>query len=163
MVREQTASMEDYLEAIANLREEGKAVRVKQISQVLHVKMPSVTSALKKLSGEGLVRHEPYGYIELTSQGDKAAKDVVGRHKALSCFFSQALDIDPGTAEEDACKIEHVISRLSLERLTKFLEFTQACPLGEANFSKRYKYYLEHGDLPEECLLRISKAKKASE
>jgi len=163
MVREQTASMEDYLEAIANLREEGKAVRVKQISQVLHVKMPSVSSALKKLSREGLVRHEPYGYIELTSQGDKAAKDVVGRHKALSCFFSQALDIDLGTAEEDACKIEHVISRLSLERLTKFLEFTQACPLGEANFSKRYKYYLEHGDLPEECLLRISKAKKASE
>jgi DtxR family Mn-dependent transcriptional regulator len=134
--------------------------------------MPSVTSALKKLSGEGLVRHEPYGYIELTSRGDKAAKDVVGRHKALSCFFSQALDIDPGTAEEDACKIEHVISRLSLERLTKFLqftqacplgEFTQACPLGEANFSKRYKYYLEHGELPEECLLRISKVKKASE
>jgi len=163
MVREQTASMEDYLEAIANLREEGKAVRVKQISQVLHVKMPSVSSALKKLSREGLVRHEPYGYIELTSQGDKAAKDVVGRHKALSCFFSQALDIDLGTAEEDACKIEHVISRLSLERLTKFLEFTQACPLGEANFSKRYKYYLEHGDLPEECLLRISKTKKASE
>jgi len=163
MVREQTASMEDYLEAIANLREEGKAVRVKQISQVLHVKMPSVSSALKKLSREGLVRHEPYGYIELTSQGDKAAKDVVGRHKALSCFFSQALDIDLGTAEEDACKIEHVISRLSLERLTKFLEFTQACPLGEANFSKRYKYYLEHGELPEECLSRISKAKKASE
>ncbi len=163
MAKEQTASMEDYLEAIANLREEGKVVRVKQISQVLNVKMPSVTSALKKLSEEGLVRHEPYGYIELTLQGDKAANDVIGRHKALSCFFSQALDIDPLTAEEDACKIEHVISPLSLERLTKLVEFIQACPLGEANFPKRYKYYLEHGELPEECLLTISKTKQSSE
>lgn len=159
MIKEQTASMEDYLEAIANVREEGKVVRVKQISQVLNVKMPSVTSALRKLSEEGLVRHEPYGYIELTSQGEEAAKDVIGRHNALSCFLSRALDIDLTTAEEDACKIEHVISPLSLERLTKFLEFVQACPLGEACLPERYKYYLQHGELPEECLIKSPKRK----
>lgn len=160
MLNEQTASMEDYLEAIANLREEGQVVRVKQISQVLNVKMPSVSSALKKLSEEGLVRHEPYGHVELTSQGEEAATDVISRHKALSCFLSQALDIDPGMAEGDACKIEHVISPLSLERLTKFLEFIQACPLGQACLPKRYKYYLEHGELPEECLIRSAKRGK---
>ena len=160
MVNEQTASMEDYLEAIARLREEGKVVRVKHISEVLNVKMPSVTSALKKLSRERLVRHRPYGDIELTSQGEEAARDVMRRHKALSCFFSQALDIDPGTAEEDACKIEHVISPLSLERLTKLLEFIQACPLRDAGFPGRYKYYLEHGELPGECLARMAQRKK---
>jgi DtxR family Mn-dependent transcriptional regulator len=160
MLNEQTASMEDYLEAIARLRDEGKVVRVKHISEVLNVKMPSVTSALKKLSREGLVRHRPYGDIDLTSQGDEAARDVMSRHKALSCFFSQALDIDPGTAEEDACKIEHVISPLSLDRLTKLLEFIQACPLRDAGFPERYKYYLEHGKLPEECLARMSERKK---
>jgi len=52
--REQTASMEDYLEAIANLGEGRKVVRVKQISEMLRVKMPSVTSALKKLSEQKL-------------------------------------------------------------------------------------------------------------
>jgi DtxR family Mn-dependent transcriptional regulator len=160
MLNGQTASMEDYLEAIATLRDEGKMVRVKHISEVLNVKMPSVTSALKKLSREGLVRHRPYGDIELTPQGEEAARDVMSRHKALSCFFSQALDIDPITAEEDACKIEHVISPLSLERLTKLLEFIQACPLRDTGFPGRYKYYLEHGKLPEECLARMAERKK---
>jgi DtxR family Mn-dependent transcriptional regulator len=149
--REQSASMEDYLEAIANLGEGRKVVRVKQISEMLGVKMPSVTSALKKLSERELVEHERYGHIKLTPEGDKVARDVIRRHEALTRFFAQALGINRETAEEDACKIEHVISPLSLERVIKFIEFIEACPLGEANFPKRYKYYLEHGQLPEEC------------
>jgi len=149
--REQTASMEDYLEAVAMLRGKGKVVRVSQISRKLKVKMPSVTSALKKLSEQELVEHERYGHIKLTPKGDEVARDVIRRHKALTRFFVQALGIDRETAEEDACKIEHVISPLSLERVIKFIEFIEACPLGEANFPKRFKYYLEHGKPPEEC------------
>ena len=152
--REQTASMEDYLEAVAMLRGKGKVVRVSQISRKLKVTMPSVTSALKKLSEQELVEHERYGHIKLTPEGDKVAGEVLRRHKALTRFFVQALGIDRETAEEDACKIEHVISSLSLERVIKFIEFIEACPLGEANFPKRFKYYLEHGQPPEECLER---------
>ena len=154
MPKAYSPSMEDYLEAIAMLCGEGRAVRVSDISRRLGVKMPSVTAALKKLSERGLAVHERYGYVGLTSQGDNVARDVIRRHEALSCFFTEALNIDHKTAEEDACKIEHVISPLSMERLVKFLEFTGACPLGEANFPKRYKYYLEHGELPKECLVR---------
>jgi len=150
--REQTASMEDYLEAVAMLRGKGKVVRVSQISRKLKVTMPSVTSALKKLSEQELVEHERYGHIKLTPEGDKVAGEVLRRHKALTRFFVQALGIDRETAEEDACKIEHVISSLSLERVIKFIEFIEACPLGEANFPKRFKYYLDHGQPPEECL-----------
>jgi len=152
--REQTASMEDYLEAIANLGEGRKVVRVKQISEMLGVKMPSVTSALKKLSERELVKHERYGHIKLTPQGNKVARDVIRRHKALTRFFAQALGIDKETAEEDACKIEHVISSLSMDRLAKFVEFIEACPLGSANFPSRYEYYLEHGELPRDCSRR---------
>jgi len=150
--REQTASMEDYLEAVAMLRGKGKVVRVSQISRKLKVTMPSVTSALKKLSEQELVEHERYGRIKLTPEGNKVARDVIRRHKALTRFFAEALDIDYETAEKDACKIEHVISPLSMERITKFVEFIEACPLGEANFPKRYKYYLEYGQPPQECL-----------
>jgi len=158
--REQTASMEDYLEAIANLGEGRKVVRVKQISEMLGVKMPSVTSALKKLSGQELVEHERYGHIKLTPEGDKIAGDVISRHKALTRFFAQALGINPQTAEEDACKIEHVISPLSMERLAKFVEFIEACPLGRANFPSRYEYYLEHGEPPQDCSKRRVKKRK---
>jgi DtxR family Mn-dependent transcriptional regulator len=158
--REQTASMEDYLEAIANLGGGRKVVRVKQISEILGVKMPSVTSALKKLSEQELVEHERYGHIKLTPEGSKVARDVIRRHKALTRFFAQALGIDQETAEEDACKIEHVISPLSMERLTKFVEFIGACPLGSANFPSTYEYYLEHGKLPQDCLNRSVKKRK---
>jgi DtxR family Mn-dependent transcriptional regulator len=158
--REQTASMEDYLEAVAMLRGKGKVVRVSQISRKLKVTMPSVTSALKKLSERELVEHERYGHIKLTPEGDKVARDVIRRHEALTRFFVQALSIDRQTAEEDACKIEHVISPFSLERVIKFIEFIEACPLGEANFPKRYQYYLEHGQPPEECRERSESGEK---
>jgi DtxR family Mn-dependent transcriptional regulator len=158
--REQTASMEDYLEAIAKLGEGRKVVRVKQISEMLGVKMPSVTSALKKLSERELVEHERYGHINLTPEGDKVARDVICRHEALTRFFAQALGINQETAEEDACKIEHVISPLSMERLAKFVEFIEACPLGSANCPSRYEYYLEHGELPQDCSNRGVKEKK---
>jgi DtxR family Mn-dependent transcriptional regulator len=158
--REQTASMEDYLEAIANLGEGKKVVRVKQISEMIGVKMPSVTSALKKLSEQELVEHARYGHIKLTPEGDRIARDVIRRHEALTRFFAQALGIDKETAEEDACKIEHVISSLSMERLTKFVEFIEACPLGSANFPGRYEYYLEHGELPLDCSRRNVRKKK---
>jgi len=158
--REQTASMEDYLEAIANLGQGKRDVRVKQISDMLGVKMPSVTSALKKLSEQELVEHERYGYIKLTPSGDRVAREIIRRHSALTCFFAQALGIDRKTAEEDACKIEHVISPSSMERLAKFVEFIEACPLGRANFPSRYKYYLEHGVLPQDCSNRGMKRTK---
>ena len=152
--REQTASMEDYLEAIANLGGERKVVRVKQLSEMVGVRMPSVTSALKKLSEQELVEHERYGRIKLTPEGDKIARDVIRRHEALTRFFSQALGIDQDLAEEDACKIEHVISPLGMERLAKFMEFMEACPMGGANLPATYEYYLEHGELPRDCLRR---------
>jgi DtxR family Mn-dependent transcriptional regulator len=161
--RERSASMEDYLEAIAKLGEKRKAVRVKELSERLGVKMPSVTSALKKLSEQELVEHKRYGHIKLTPEGDKVARDVIGRHEALTRFFGQALGIDRKTAEEDACKIEHVISSLSMERLTKFVEFIQACPQGGTNFPSRYEYYLEHGELPQDCLNRRVKKRKLKE
>jgi DtxR family Mn-dependent transcriptional regulator len=158
--RSHTASMEDYLEAVAMLQGNDQVVRVSQISRKLKVKMPSVTSALKKLSEQQLVEHERYGCIKLTPEGEAVARDVIRRHEALTHFFVQALSIDRQTAEEDACKIEHVISPLSLERVIKFIEFIEACPLGEANFPKRYQYYLEHGQPPEECRERSERGEK---
>jgi len=154
MVKKYSASLEDYLEAIANLYRDGKVVKVRQLSRTLNVKMPSVTAALQKLSEEGLVVHKRYGDIKLTLEGDRAAQDVIRRHRALSRFFAEGLNISRGTAEEDACKIEHIISPITLERMIKFIEFIEACPQGEANFPKRYRYYLEHGKPPRECLER---------
>ncbi len=157
MVTGQTASMEDYLEAIAVLRGEGEVVRVKQISEALGVKMPSVSAALRKLSEGGLVEHERYGYVRLTAEGDDVAQDVIRRHETLRRFLAEILSVDPQIAGEDACKMEHAISPTTLERLAKFLEFVLNCPRGEPEWLKGFNYYLEHGQRTEEYLARCQR------
>src|SRR4030042_1310346 len=160
MGTEQTSSMEDYLEAVAMLRSRGKAVRVKEISQALGVKMPSVTAALRKLSEEGLVEHERYGRVKLTPGGDRTARNVFHRHEVLRRFLTDILDMDPTTAREDACRMEHSVSPATLERLSKFLAFVEACPEDKPPWLGNYRYYVQHGELPQECILKSARSRK---
>jgi len=143
VVKKQSASMEDYLEAIGVLSDQGKVVRANQISRALDVKKSSVTAALKKLTATGLVVHEPYGYVELTREGKRIAEGVIRRHQILTRFLTEVLGVDEKIAEEDACKIEHIISSVSTEKLTEFMEFVEACPLGKIRSPERYRYYFQ--------------------
>ena len=152
MPAQQSASMEDYLEAIAVLRREGYPVRVSQISKALDVKMPSVTCALRKLSEDGLVKHERYGHVDLTVKGRRIAGDVLRRHEALRQFLVEILKVDPDTAAKDACGMEHSISPDTAQRLGKFVEFVCHCPRGEPEWVKGFDYYFEHGERSEACM-----------
>jgi len=128
--------MEDYLEKIVMLTEEGEVVRVTNISRILGVKKPSVISALKKLSERGFIKHERYGSVELTVEGKRIAEDVLRRHKALGKFMIEVLGIDADTAWKDACKMEHFISPITLERLIEFVEIVLASPDGKSEWLK---------------------------
>ncbi len=154
MTDRQTASMEDYLEAIAFLRVGEDRVRVKGISEFLNVKMPSVTSALKKLSDEGLVVHERYGDVELTASGNMIAEDVMHRHEALARFLTDILGVDTETAAQDACAMEHPISPSTRDRLSKFVEFVLSNPRGRPEWLEHFGHYLKHGERPDVCLER---------
>ena len=154
MISEQTASREDYLEAIANLSEEENSVRVTQISNRLGVKKPSVTAALHRLSEDGLVKHKRYGLVELTREGRMIAEEVMRRHEVLFRFLSEVLDIDYEIAQEDACRMEHSLSPASLEKLAKFVEFVLTCPKGEPVWQKGFKHYFEHGERDRELLAK---------
>jgi DtxR family Mn-dependent transcriptional regulator len=151
---QQTASMEDYLKVIAILAEECYSVKVSEIAKALRVKKPSVTSALAKLSEAGLVQHESYGDVVLTAEGAKIGQDVCQRHRTLRQFLVEILNVDPALAEGDACRMEHVVSRMSMERLTKLLDFVLNCPRGEAKWLEGLNYYFEHGKRDEELLAR---------
>ena len=157
MVTGQSASMEDYLEAIVILAEEGKPVKVTEIGKALGVKKPSVTSALAKLSEAGLVEHERYGHVELTAEGERIAQDVFRRHEALRHFLAEILSVDPEIAAEDACKMEHSLSHASLERLAKFVEFVLKCPREEPLCLEGFNYYFEHGKRDEQLLARCQR------
>ena len=115
-------SMEDYLEAISTLKQKKDYVRVKDIAKEMKVRMPSVTGALKALTDRNLVRHEKYEYVELTEDGIKIADEIKRRHILISKFLTHILKIDPEIAEKDACKIEHSVSPITVERLIKLVE-----------------------------------------
>ncbi len=122
MTKEITPTMQDYLEAIGQLGSEEQVVRVKNIARELRVKMPSVTEALKTLARDGLIRHEKYGYVQLTQKGENIAEEIYSRHQTLFKFLNEILGVDPRTADEDACRMEHTISSTALKKLIEFIK-----------------------------------------
>lgn len=117
-----SSNHEDYLEAISSLQKEKGWVRVKDISEFLEVKAPSVNSALKILSKAGLVDYEKYGRIELSESGRRKANSVQKRHDLLVLFLTKILKVDPETAAKDACRMEHVISPQTHAKLVCFMQ-----------------------------------------
>ncbi|MFW6120310.1 MAG: metal-dependent transcriptional regulator [Petrotogales bacterium] len=152
-----TESMEDYLEAIVILTNKRKPVKVTEISNMLDVKKPSVTSALTKLTEANLVKHEKYGDVSLTEEGKRIGHEVYKRHQTLRRFLTEILNVDQEYADVDACRMEHVISKTSLERLTKFLDFVLNCPRGKAEWLEGLDYYFKHGKRSEKLIKRCDK------
>lgn len=139
-------NMENYLKAILVLAEEQGVVRVKDISRMMHVKMSSVTAALGALSKSGYVKHESYGYVQLTPKGNDTARDVHKRHHMLLRFLRDVLDVDSQMAEKDACGMEHAISPHTLKRLERFVGFMELDPKGQIrNCLAQFREYSSSG------------------
>lgn len=116
-----TGSLEDYLEIIYVLSENKGEVRLTDIATSLNCSKPSVSKALALLKTKNFINQERYSSITLTDKGYKTAKEIYFRHKTLVDFFKNTLGVDEEIAQEDACKIEHVISHESLNRLIKYM------------------------------------------
>lgn len=147
-----TAVMEDYLEAIFDLDRSKKVVRVKDIAKRLDVKMPTVTSMLKTLSKRGMVDYEKYEYVELTPDGAEVGREMRRRHEILRRFLTQVLKIERSVADDEACKMEHTLSGETLESLTDFMDFIQACPRAGQGWLVHFQEYRRHGHMPEKCI-----------
>ena len=113
--------MENYLETVLALEEEHAHAHVRDIAAKIKIKMPSVTEALNKLKKMGLVNYNRYDAVTLTARGKALARRFMKDHRTLARFFCEVLQVDVAVAEQDACRIEHVISRQTLKRLEAFL------------------------------------------
>ena len=112
-------SSEDYLETILILREQNGNVRSIDIVNKMNYSKPSISIAMKKLKSEGMVEMDLNGYITLTAKGEEVAKRIYSRHKLLEkCLV--AIGVDPDTAEEEACRIEHVIDDDTYDKINAF-------------------------------------------
>ncbi|MCB2199420.1 metal-dependent transcriptional regulator [bacterium] len=120
---ELSSNMEDYLETIYLQDLEGQAAKVKNIADAMGVSKPSVTEALSVLQDRGLVLHQKYGDIELTEKGRVTAEDIYYRHQLFHDFFLNILGVSEEQAEDDACKVEHLVSDETTKRVEALLEY----------------------------------------
>jgi len=146
-----TASLEDYLEAIFQIIAEKQAVRPKEIARRLQVSNASVTGALRALGDKALINYIPHDVITLTDQGKMAAKDVVRRHEVLRDFFVKVLAVDALAADQAACRMEHSIPKVILERFIQFAEFIEVCPRGGSKWITGFKHHCDEGNRQDHC------------
>ncbi len=114
-----TQSLEDYLETIHILICDTGSACVRDVAKTLSVKMPSVVKAIHELKKMELVKQEPYGPIELTEKGRRLAHGVLDKHELLRGFLMK-LGVCRKIADRDACRMEHILSAETLDRIREF-------------------------------------------
>ena len=119
--QQMTQSLEDYLEAIFVIIKSGKSACVRDVAKHLNVKMPSVVKAIHELKKLELASQEPYGPIELTPKGKRAASAILSRHTLLRDFLEK-LGVSRKTADNDACLMEHILSAETLDKVRSYLQ-----------------------------------------
>lgn len=117
-----TQSLEDYLKNIYLIINEKKVARVKDISEHMNVKKPSVINAVKELQNRGLVIHEHYGYIDLTDEGIKQAESITKKMELVKRYLIEVLHVSEANAEKDSCEMEHILSKETLDRIADHFE-----------------------------------------
>ncbi|MDA3730603.1 metal-dependent transcriptional regulator [Niameybacter massiliensis] len=114
-------SAENYLETIFMLSKKLPVVRAVDIANELGFKKSSVSTAMKNLRENQHITVTDAGYISLTESGTAIAEMIYERHEVLS-YWLQHLGVEEHIALEDACKIEHVISKESFEAIKKSIK-----------------------------------------
>ncbi len=150
-----TQSLEDYLETIYMIIKDKNVVKPKDISLRLNVSQASVTGALRSLAVKKLILYSPYEPIELTSTGLKKAREILRRHELLRTFFTKVLLVDHQIADETACKMEHVIPKVILERLAQYIEYIENCEKKTFEWIEKSGYKCIDKKGCEECSMDV--------
>lgn len=120
MALRKNESLEDYLECILILGDKKPVVRGVDIAAEMGFKKSSVSVAMKNLREKGYITVSEEGYISLTETGKQIADMIYERHRLLTEWFVK-IGIDPKTAADDACKVEHDISKESFDAIKKYI------------------------------------------
>ncbi len=115
-----TPSNEDYLETIYLLSLDTNSVKSVRIAESLNVSRPAVNKAMNELLSMGFIHKSSYSEVSLTEMGLSHAKAIYSRHKIIKAGLI-AIGVSEETAEKDCCKIEHVVSEETVEKLISFL------------------------------------------
>ena len=109
-------SGEMYLETILMLKNKNQYVRSIDIANTMNYSKP-----IKLLKESQLIIVDQKGYIDFTAEGRKIAENVYNRHTTLTQFLIN-LGVGEKQAEDDACRLEHIVSEETYQCIQKFLK-----------------------------------------
>ncbi|MDO6675276.1 metal-dependent transcriptional regulator [Tenacibaculum sp. 1_MG-2023] len=121
---------ENYLKALFYLSNEKREVSVNELSKQLDIKMPTVTSMMKKLAGKKLVSYEKYKPIRLTVLGQNKAVAVIRKHRLTEMFLVEVMSFGWEEVHDIAEQIEHVDSPIFFKKMDEILGYPSFDPHG---------------------------------
>jgi DtxR family Mn-dependent transcriptional regulator len=125
-----TATVEDYLQEIYNLLEDGRPVIGARLAERIGVTAPTASATLQRMQRDGLVVADDHKDIHLTDKGREAAESIKRRHFLAERLLVDILGLDWAAAHEEAHRIEHAVSPLVEERINALLGNPTTCPHG---------------------------------
>jgi len=147
-----THSAAHHLVAIHELLEEYGYARVSDVARLLEITRGSASITLKGLKGRDLVVEDDRRFLGLSPRGEQIARSVIAKKRIMKKFFVEALGIDETVADVDTCKIEHLISNETAERVTRFMRFLDSNESVARSFLEAYHGFDEPcGGEPSDC------------
>ena len=126
----QTQAVEDYLKTIYELQCQEGTVSTSSLANEMDVTAASATGMIKKLAKLKLVLYEPYQGVELTESGKEIALEVLRHHRLIERYLSEALGVPWDQVDEEAEKLEHILSDELETRMDAFLGYPKTDPHG---------------------------------
>ncbi len=124
-------TIEDYLKAIYKLQKGREKVTTSAISEWLQLSNATVTSMMKNLAKQKLVKHISYHGVVLTDAGKEIAVKVIRRHRLVELFLKEVLELEWDKVHDEAEKLEHYISDELLDSIDRVLGYPKADPHGD--------------------------------
>ncbi|WP_299251635.1 metal-dependent transcriptional regulator [uncultured Cytophaga sp.] len=140
---------ENYLKALFNLEQAKGEASVNDISKQLDIKMPTVTSMIKRLAEKALVHYESYKPVTLTDLGKKEAALIIRKHRLTEMFLVEKMGFGWEEVHEIAEHIEHIPSQRFFDKMDDMLNYPTIDPHGSPIPDK-------NGNLIEEKFVTLS-------
>jgi DtxR family Mn-dependent transcriptional regulator len=121
---------ENYLKALFNIASKTGEVNVTELSKSLDIKMPTVTSMMKRLANKKLVYYESYKPLRLTEKGKKEAGLIIRKHRLTEMFLVQRMNMGWEDVHDIAEQIEHIQSPVFFEKMDEILGYPKVDPHG---------------------------------
>lgn len=142
---------ENYLKALFSLSNDKGKVNVNDLSKRLDIKMPTVTSMMKKLAAKGLVHYESYKPLKLTEKGRKEAALIIRKHRLTEMYLVDKMGFGWEQVHDIAEQVEHIQSPEFFEKMDELLGYPKLDPHGSPIPDKNGKVIWKEYNRLSEC------------